>query len=145
MPELDNFDRRLLALLQENARLTGAELAEKVGLSAAACLRRVQRLRETGVIQKEVAVLAPGVFGKKLVMIVMVTVNRDRPDRDRLFSEKLRKLPEVKRCYHVTGSADLVMNIETENMEAYNDFVEAHFYEPYIKRFESFGVLNTVK
>lgn len=145
MPELDSFDLRILELMQENSRRTGAELAEQVGLSAAACLRRVQRLRENGAIEKEVAVVAPKALGKKLKMIVLVTVEQDRPNRDRDITEKFRKLPEVTKCYHVTGAADWVMAVETADMEAYNDFVETHFNAPYIKRYESFGVLSTVK
>lgn len=141
MPVLDDFDHRLLALLQENSRLTGKELGERVGLSAAACLRRVQRLRDTGVIEKDVAVVSPDIFGRKLTMIVLVTVS----SKDRLFAEAMRKAPEVVNCHHVTGSADMVLTVQTENMDAYNDFVEAHFYEPYIERYESFGVLSTVK
>jgi Lrp/AsnC family leucine-responsive transcriptional regulator len=71
LAELDKFDYRLLELLQENSRLTGNELSAKVGLSSAACLRRVQRLRETGVIERDVAIVSPKVFGKKMMVIVL--------------------------------------------------------------------------
>ena len=140
--ELDAFDRRLLALLQEDSRRTGKELAELVGLSAPACLRRVQRLRETGVIEREVVIVAPRYLGRRVTMIVLLTIERDRPDRMRLFTAKMRELPEVTQCYVVTGDADYVLTIVVPDMEAYAQFTERHFYEPYVKRFESIVVLS---
>ena len=142
MAELDSFDYRLLALLQENSRQTGKELAEKVGLSAAACLRRVQRLRESGVIEREVAIVSPRHFGRHVMMFVLVTIERDRPDRGRIFMMRMREQPEVTQCYYVTGDADVVLTVVTADMEDYARFTERHFYEPYVKRFESIAVLG---
>jgi len=140
--ELDGFDRRLLALLQENSRRTGAELAELVGLSAAACLRRLQRLRESGVIAREVALLAPEYRERRITTFVLLTFERDRPNRERQFVERMRALPEVAQCYHVTGSADFLLAVATADMDGYHRFTEKHFYEPYVKRFESYVVLS---
>lgn len=141
MIELDGFDRRILALLQDNSRRTGAELAELVGLSAAACLRRVQRLRESGVIEREIAVVAPAYRERRTTTFVLLTLDRDRPDRERQFVARMRALPEVTQCYHVTGSVDFVLAVATADMEDYQRFTETHFYEPYIKRFQSLVVL----
>jgi len=140
--QLDDFDRRILALLQDNSRRTGAELAESVGLSAAACLRRVQRLRETGVIEREVAILSPQYRERRTVIFVLVTMESDRPDRDRRFAERMRSLPEVTQCFQVTGPADYLLAVEAVDMEDYQRFTDAHFYEPYVKRFDSFVVLT---
>lgn len=145
MAELDEFDYRLLALLQENSRLTGNALSEAVGLSPAACLRRVQRLRETGVIERDVAVLSPKVFGHQTTIIVMLTIKRDRPDRGRMLREQFSKMPEVVTCRQVTGAADFVLTVVVSDMEEYNQFTETYFYEPYIQRFESLAVMATVK
>lgn len=142
MIELDDFDRRIMALLQDNSRRTGAELAELVGLSAATCLRRVQRLRETGVIEREVAILAPQYHERRITTFVLLTIDRDRPDRERQFTERMRSLPEVGQCFHVTGSADYILAVATTDMEDYQRFTDVHFYEPYVKRFESFVVLT---
>lgn len=143
--ELDSFDRRLLALLQEDSRQTGKELAEKVGLSAAACLRRVQRLRESGVIEREIAIVSPRYLGQRVLIFVLVSIARDRPDRDRLFMAEMQAQPEVTQCYHVTGDSDFMLAVRTADMEAYARFTERHMYEPYVKRFESIAVLGEGK
>lgn len=145
MAELDKFDYRLLELLQENSRLTGSALADRVGLSSAACLRRVQRLRETGVIERDVAVVSPKVFGKKMMVIVLLTMERDRPDRYILMRDAFAKMPEVVQCHHVTGAHDFVLRIQVSDMEEYSAFVERVFHEPYIKRYESLAVLGSLK
>ena len=142
LADLDQFDRRILALMQENSRRTGQELSALVGLSPAACLRRVQRLRDSGVILREIAIVAPKALGRRVTMIVMIGIERDRPDRYRLFMAEMRDRPEVTQCWQVTGDNDIVMTVEVEDMEAYSVFTERHFYEPYIKRFESIAVLG---
>ncbi|KXJ55103.1 MAG: ArsR family transcriptional regulator [Thalassospira sp. Nap_22] len=145
LAELDKFDYRLLELLQENSRLTGNELSAKVGLSSAACLRRVQRLRETGVIERDVAIVSPKVFGKKMMVIVLLTMERDRPDRYMLMREEFGRMPEVVQCHHVTGAHDFVLRIQVSDMEEYSAFVDRVFHEPYIKRYESLAVLGSLK
>lgn len=142
MTELDDFDRRLLSLLQDNSRLTGAELSPLVGLSPAACLRRVQRLRETGIIEREVAVVSPGALGRKTTIIVLLTLDRDRPDTIVRMREWARRTPEVIHCYHVTGPLDFVLTIVTTDMDEYSRFADRHFYQPFIKRYESFVLLE---
>ncbi|OKH88784.1 ArsR family transcriptional regulator [Thalassospira sp. TSL5-1] len=142
---LDQFDRKILALLQENARLTGSELAGKVGLSAAACLRRVQRLRETGVIERDIAVVDPRVFGKRMTVIVLLTLNSDRPDRYNLLRAELEKTPEIVQCDHVTGAHDIVLRVQVADMEEYAAFVDRVLVRPYIKRYESLAVLSHIK
>src|ERR1043165_2500031 len=79
--ELDEFDRRLLGALQQDARRTGEQLAALVGLSPAACLRRAQRLRGTGVIEREIAVIAPKAVGRRLMMVLAVTLEGEQPER----------------------------------------------------------------
>ena len=93
--DLDDFDRRLLDALQENNRRTGEELATMVGLSPAACLRRAQRLRESGVIEREIAVLAPELGNNKLTMLVLVTVDCERTDLVDAFKRSMARAPEV--------------------------------------------------
>ena len=86
MHELDSFDHRLLELLQVDSRQTGRQLSEKVGLSPAACLRRVQRLRQTGVIERDVAVVSPDALSPSVKIIVLLTIDRDGPDNVRKLS-----------------------------------------------------------
>lgn len=142
MIDLDDFDRRILALMQENSRRTGAELSAAVGLSSAACLRRLQRLRDEGVIAREVAILSPEHRERRVTVFVLLTVERDRPDREDQFSRRMRDAPEVVQCYHVTGSADYLLGIEVADLEDYQRFTKLHFYERYVKRFETHLVLK---
>jgi len=141
---LDEFDRQILALMQKDARQTGAELADAIGLSPAACLRRLQRLRKIGAIEREVAVLSPAVTGQRVSLIVTLPLNRGRPDMRARFRDYFGKLPEVKHLYHVTGGADLILILECETMEDYADFAEQHFRMDEIKGYETNVVLQTL-
>ncbi|WP_269583373.1 Lrp/AsnC family transcriptional regulator [Roseibium sp. Sym1] len=141
--DLDDFDHQLLRLLSLDARQTGKELSGKVGLSPAACLRRVQRLREIGAIRKEVAILAPEVTGTTVTLLAMLEMIRGQPERNARARERLLRLPEVKKLYHVTGKADLVLTIECASMEDYAAFTERHFYAEEIKGFDTIVVLRS--
>ena len=143
--EFDDFDRRLLEALQQDNRQTGDELAAKVGLSAAACLRRAQRLREIGAIARDVALLAPEAVGRPLTVIVLVTIRRDSPDAGDRFKAAMQVAPEVTQCYYVTGSADYVLAVSVEDMEAYQRFTQRCLSGSSIKRFDSLVSMDRVK
>lgn len=146
--DLDDFDRRLLEALQRDNRQTGERLAEIAGLSPAACLRRVQRLRDARVIARDVSLLTPEAVGRRLTVIVLVTLERDSSGRlnvsDR-FASRMQQVPEVLQCYSVTGPADFVVIVNVASMEDYQDFTRRHFYEAHIKRFESLVSMGRVK
>lgn len=143
--ELDEFDRRLLDALQQDSRRTGEQLATLVGLSPAACLRRVQRLRETGVIEREVAIVAPSATGRPLSMVLTVTLEGEQQDTFDTFKRALSRAPEVLHCYQVAGPNDFVLVIATENMEAYEAFTKRLLFGKHVKRFEAMVVINRVK
>ena len=103
--ELDDFDRRLLDALQADNRRTGEEFADIVGLSPAACLRRAQRLRDEKVIERDVSILAPEALGRRLTVIVLVTLERESPDVVDAFKRSMRQAPEVMQCYYVVVRA----------------------------------------
>ncbi|WP_407494574.1 Lrp/AsnC family transcriptional regulator [Pseudooceanicola sp. MF1-13] len=142
--DLDNFDHQILDLLRQDARRTGSELAEEVGLSPAACLRRLQRLRKIGAIEREIAVLSAKVTGQRVTLIVTLTLHRGRPDMRARFRDYFGKLPEVKNLYHVTGEDDLVLTVECRTMEDYADFAEKHFRMDEIRGYETTVVLQTL-
>ncbi|MGH6892805.1 MAG: Lrp/AsnC family transcriptional regulator [Dongiaceae bacterium] len=106
---LDEFDRRLLEALQRDIRQTGEQPAEIVGLSPAACLRRAQRLRDAGVIERDISVVAPEFTGRSIAHIVEVTLRRDRPDFLDSFRRRMAQAPEITRCHCVTCASDLVL------------------------------------
>jgi Lrp/AsnC family transcriptional regulator, leucine-responsive regulatory protein len=143
--ELDDFDRRLLDALQQDSRRTGEQLAALVGLSPAACLRRAQRLRETGVIEREIAIVAPEAVGRRMTMVVQVTLEREKPATSDEFQHQMRRAPEVTQCYNVTGAIDFVLIVSVADMEAYEDFTRRYLFEKHVRRFETMVVIERVK
>ncbi|WP_195819277.1 Lrp/AsnC family transcriptional regulator [Roseobacter sp. MH60115] len=142
MEKLDDFDHRLLDLLQVDSRQTAAELSEKLGLSPAACSRRVLRLRKSGVIEREIAIVAPKYQNAATRVIVLLSIARDNPQRIDILKQKLRRLPEVERVFYVTGDADLAIIVRCASMEDYATFTETHLFEPPLTGFESLVVLR---
>lgn len=146
MTEIDAFDVKLLNLVQEDRSKTSETLAEHVGLSATACQRRLKRLRDEGVIAREVAVVDPEKVGRKLTVIVEVILQHGRPDIVDDFKRRMMKLPEVQHCYYVTGASDFVLVVVTEDMKAYEGFIHRVLYaSKSIQRFETTVVMDTVK
>jgi Lrp/AsnC family leucine-responsive transcriptional regulator len=143
--ELDAFDRRLLDALQQDSRRTGDQLSEIVGLSPAACLRRAQRLREAGVIEREVAILAPAALGGLMSVIVLVTLDRDRPDVVDGFHRAMASADEVQQCYSITGTFDVALVVAVPDMDAYNDFIKRNLRNKPVHRFETMVVLERQK
>src|SRR3546814_21186823 len=111
---LAEFDRRLLALVQANARLTAEQPGVRVGLSASACQRRLKRLRETGVIEAEVAVVAPEAAGRALTMFVQVSIEREHSHIVGASQKSLRTTPQAMPSYFATAEADLILQIRVE-------------------------------
>lgn len=120
---LDQVDTKILELIQEDAGLSVAEIADKVGLSSSPCWRRIKRMEEQGIIEKRVTLLDRKHLG--LDFEVMVSVKLGLPTRDNLtaFEEMVQAWPEVTECMTVTGSMDYVMHIVTTDMHAYDDFL----------------------
>lgn len=144
--ELDHFDRKILALIQRDNRQTAAELSAKVGLSPSACHRRLVRLREEGVIAADISVIDPVAVGRRITMIVTVTLEREQTDVISEFKRATRESPEVMQCYYVTGSADFIMILTARSMEAYDAFVERFlFANRNVRRFETHVVMDRVK
>lgn len=137
MEDLDSFDRRIMALLKVNSRRTGAQLSETIGLSPAACLRRVQRLRRIGAIEREVAVISPKFENRGTTVIVLLTIDRHNPKLMDDFCHRLRRLTEVERLIWVTGEDDIVVILDCASMEAFADFCEAHFEEPPVEGYQT--------
>lgn len=145
MLDLDSFDIALLSALQENNRLTSDVLAERVGLSATACQRRMKRLRDSGAILKDIAVLNPDLLGV-LTLIVNIEINGGQRHRLDMFKRDMMRLAEVQQCYYVTGSTDFVLIVTAANIAAYERFTRQHFFaHQAIARFSTLVVMETVK
>jgi Lrp/AsnC family leucine-responsive transcriptional regulator len=144
--DLDSFDRKILAQVQRNARMTAAELSGVVGLSPSAVHRRLQALRESGVIQSEIAIIDPKAVGRRITMVVTVTLEREHSDVIAEFKRACRDTAEIMQCYYVTGQADFVIVLTARSMEAYDAFVERFlFSNRNVRRFETMVVMDRVK
>jgi DNA-binding Lrp family transcriptional regulator len=121
--EIDSFDRKILALLQEDGRLTNNELAERVHLSASQCSRRRQRLEEEGFIRGYRAVLDRDRLGFSLVNMVSVTLATHNRDNARRFAELLARLPEVQEAHALTGEMDYILKVVTLDLKSLSEFV----------------------
>ena len=143
---LDDLDRRILNALQEDNRLSFAELAERVASSAASCMRRVRRLREEGVIVADIALVDPQAVGKSLTVVVNIELESERLDLIDAFKRDMHSAPEVTQCYMVTGDADFVIVVVVEDVAAFETFTKERLYaNPNIRKFRSMIMLDRVK
>ena len=117
--QLDAIDVRILKALQDDARLTNSDLADRVGLSASPCLRRVRRLEKEGFIRTYRAVLDREAIGLGLTVFVDIKVEKHNRETAQALQEALRALPEVVSCHMVSGAADFVAEIVGANLKAY--------------------------
>jgi Lrp/AsnC family leucine-responsive transcriptional regulator len=124
MLDLDRIDRKILEQLQNNARMTNLELADKVGLSPTPCLRRVKRLEDSGVIDRHVTLLNADALGLGLTAYVGISMDRHTPDRFEAFEKAIAVLPEVLECSIVTGQdADFLLKVVVRDMKHYEQFL----------------------
>lgn len=146
MIELDAFDRALLRHLQEDATLAYAELGALIHLSASATLRRVQRLREAGVITATRAIVDPRRIGLGLTVILEISLETERADLLDGIKRALLAEPNVLHCYYVTGDADIIAILALPDMEAYEAFTRRVITtNPNIRRFKTSVAMDRVK
>lgn len=122
-PDLDATDRRILAALQKEGRITNAELAERVNLSPSACHRRVQRLEEEGFIAAYVALLDARRLGKPTTVFVEITLESQAEDLLDAFEREVARVPDILECHLTAGTADYLLKIVAEDTE---DFARIH-------------------
>lgn len=120
--ELDDFDRRLLNLVQNDAGQTAEQLAGSVGLSASAVQRRLKRLRETGVILREAAIVDLKSVGSPTFFVTSLQIEREHPELIAQLRTWLMAQENVQQIFYVTGEADFVLVVTAPNAEAYEAF-----------------------
>ena len=133
--ELDAIDRKILAVLQVNGRLSNQDIADQVNLSPSPCLRRIRRLEEGGVIRGYVALLEPRLLGLGLRAFVNVRLEKrggtsfaagvkNPPTHADFFREAVRAWPEVVACDAMTGDMDYLLRVQVEDMEHFSRFMQ---------------------
>lgn len=121
---LDDLDRRILDALQRDGGLSNLELAERVGLSASPCSRRVKALEDAGVIEKRVTLLDRKKLGLTLTAFIQISMDRHTPERFEHFETRVRGYPEVQSCWLITGhEADYLLKIVVPDMDHYQAFL----------------------
>ncbi|GAB1361440.1 Lrp/AsnC family transcriptional regulator [Rhodobacter sp.] len=120
---LDATDRRILAALQKEGRITNAELSERVNLSPSACHRRVQRLEEEGFIAGYVALVDARRLGKPTTVFVEITLESQAEELLDAFERAVAKVPDILECHLMAGTADYLLKIVAEDTE---DFARIH-------------------
>jgi DNA-binding Lrp family transcriptional regulator len=144
-PELDRTDRAILRALQRDASLSNVALAAKVNLSAAACLRRVERLKAAGLIKGIVALLDPDALDLGMLVMIGVVLDRSTPDSFADFEKAAQKVPGCLECHVVTGEFDYFMLVRTRDSDSFNRLhAEQLLYLPGVRQIRTFVVLKQV-
>ena len=144
--QLDSIDRAILTELQREGRLSNQDLAQRVHLSPSACLRRVKRLEESGVIDRYVALLNPKAVGRHGTSFTIVNLESMNTPLLESFEQAVRKSPEILDCYYVAGSNDYLIRFayrDAEDLERFH--TEVLMRLPGVERSNSMLVLRTVK
>lgn len=117
---IDDIDRRILNALQIDASRTNSELAQLVHVSAPTCLRRVKHLTDAGVIERQVAIVAPGKVGVRLTAVVEITLDMQAAERMAEFEQHVADEAAVLQCYRVSPGPDFVLIVQVADMPAYH-------------------------
>ena len=122
MSNLDDTDKKILELLQNNAKLTIREIAAQLNLSTTPIFDRIKRLEKNQIIVKHVALLDKTKIGKKLTCFVQISIKDHSLALVKEFTRKVNSLDEVMECYHISGDADYMIKVVVRDMDEYNDF-----------------------
>nr|WP_209016332.1 Lrp/AsnC family transcriptional regulator [Roseibium sp. RKSG952] len=143
---LDERDRRILTMLQKDSRISNADLAEAVGMSASALWRRVRSLEEAGIVERYGAVVNPTAMGLSFEAIVHVHLTRHDPEKIVEFIRAIEISREVQDCYATTGQADYHLRVLCADLAAYNSFLEDFLFRlPAVASAQTNVVLRPIK
>ncbi|SDH87232.1 Lrp/AsnC family transcriptional regulator [Paraburkholderia phenazinium] len=144
-PEIDRVDRAILRQLQRDASISNVALAAKVNLSAPACLRRVERLKEMGLIRGVVALLNAKALDAGMLVMIGVVLDRSTPDSFADFETAAQKVSGCMECHVVTGEFDYFMLVRTKDSDSFNRLhAEQLLYLPGVRQIRSFVVLKEI-
>ncbi|MDH3702528.1 MAG: Lrp/AsnC family transcriptional regulator [Alphaproteobacteria bacterium] len=143
---LDEIDCRILAALQENARISNVDLASQVGISPSPCWRRVRDLEQEGVISRYVTLVDPGAVGLPVSVFIQVSLERQVETALEAFESAVLSRPEVMECYLMTGDADYLLRVVVADLAAYERFLMDHLTRvPSVASIKSSFALKQIK
>lgn len=144
--ELDQIDLKILEVLSENADLPNKVLADKVGLSPSACLRRVSHLKKVGAIQRIVAIIDPECFERDLIVIVTVKFEKHGPRHRQKFFDQLDKENAISQCHMVSGEVGSILTMRVADMEEYTQLADRLFHaDENVSAFTTHMVMSSLK
>ncbi|MGB1309809.1 MAG: Lrp/AsnC ligand binding domain-containing protein [Leucothrix sp.] len=144
--QLSRIDRNILAIMQDDGRITYAELARRVGLTTTPCIERVRRLERDGYIKQYSTVLNPEQLDAGLIVFVQIRLDRTSKDTFAQFKSAVLELPEVQECYLVSGSFDYLIKARLADMAAYRVFLEESLLSvPAVQESTSVVVMEAIK
>lgn len=145
-PRLDNIDRQILGLLQDNARLSNAGVARAVGLTPPATLERTRRLEDAGVIRGYHAELAPEPLGYGMTVVLLIRLEHHGREAVHTFRQTIATVDAVSECHYLTGTADFLLKVRVADVAGYRTLLETAISAlPGIQHVESAVVLETFK
>lgn len=146
MPEIDATDRRILAELQSDSSRPVSEIAEAVGLSQAPCWRRIQKLKESGVIRGQVSLLDRRKLGFNTQIFAQVRLTAHGRSNLSAFSDAMQQFPEVMECFVIMGTVDFMLRIVTRDIDAYERFFFDKLSQvPGVQEIHSMVALSEIK
>ncbi|MBD3732019.1 MAG: Lrp/AsnC ligand binding domain-containing protein [Sphingopyxis sp.] len=144
--ELDDFDRKILAILREDGRITFTDLAQQVGLSKTPCQQRVRRLVEQGVISGFAAIVDPAKVGLDHVAFAEVRLSDTREAALREFNAAVRRIAEIEECHMIASSFDYLLKVRTSDMRRYRTVLGEKISSlPHVANTSTFVVMETVR
>ena len=146
MDSVGPSDRKILQLLQENAREKLEAIAFETGLSVATVQRRIKQLKASGAIERETAVICPEAAGYTMTFLILIELERERLDQLDAFRRKAKAEPQVQQCYYITGDADFALVVLSKDMADFERLTHRLFFEDKnIKRFRTSVVMSRTK
>ena len=122
--DIDRFDRKILAVLQEDGRISNQDLADRIGLSPSPCLRRVRTLEESGIVTGYRALVNSKALGYTLMALIYIAMDAHTPERFENFEKEITKIPEVLECLLITGQdADYQIKVIVKDMDAFQELL----------------------
>jgi Lrp/AsnC family transcriptional regulator, leucine-responsive regulatory protein len=143
---IDDFDLKILQLVQIDNTMPQRVIADQIGLSPPAVARRLQQLRASGVIRKDIAIVSETAVARPLTIIVHVTTENERLDLLDAMKERFMQCRQVQQCYYVTGEMDFILIVNVKDMAEYNEMTRELFFEGgNVKSFQTCVSMENVK
>lgn len=143
---LDTFDHKILSVIQKNNLTPQRDIGKMIGLSAAAVQRRIKKMRELGIIEKDIAVIDREKIGNNVTILVEVFLDSEKIEQIDTLKKEFEKVPEIQQCYYVTGESDFFLVVVVPSMSYYENLTRTIFFSnENIKKFRTVVVMGITK